>query len=108
MLQWQLAIQEYRGNKTIFPKYGNIPKDADGISRWALANTPENPAWVPQEENRIEGIFVTDIGTKFYNQVEKSYRMDKNFRILCQLLMKDCRDPSLSERLDETWKKACA
>ncbi|MBW0584591.1 hypothetical protein O181_124306 [Austropuccinia psidii MF-1] len=26
--------------------------------------------------------------------------------ILCQLLMKDCKDPSLSSKLDEIWKKA--
>ncbi|MBW0482049.1 hypothetical protein O181_021764 [Austropuccinia psidii MF-1] len=32
--------------------------------------------------------------------------MDKNCHILCQLLMKDCKDPSLSSKLDETWKKA--
>ncbi|MBW0495930.1 hypothetical protein O181_035645 [Austropuccinia psidii MF-1] len=31
--------------------------------------------------------------------------MDKNCHILCQLLMKDCKDPSLSSKLDETWKK---
>ncbi|MBW0544543.1 hypothetical protein O181_084258 [Austropuccinia psidii MF-1] len=45
MLRWQIAIQEYRGNMTIVHKSGNIHKNADGLSRWALANTPENPAW---------------------------------------------------------------
>ncbi|MBW0582466.1 hypothetical protein O181_122181 [Austropuccinia psidii MF-1] len=44
MLRWQIAVQEYRGNMTIFHKSGNINKNADGLSRWALANTPENPA----------------------------------------------------------------
>ncbi|MBW0517762.1 hypothetical protein O181_057477 [Austropuccinia psidii MF-1] len=63
MLRWQITIQEDRGNMTIVPKSGNIHKSADGVSRWALANTPENPAWVPQEEHHIEGIFVTNIGT---------------------------------------------
>ncbi|MBW0562751.1 hypothetical protein O181_102466 [Austropuccinia psidii MF-1] len=71
MLRWQIAIQEYRGNMTIVHKSGNIHKNADGLSRWALENTPDNPAWVPQEE----------------------------------LLMKDCKDPSLSSKLDETWKR---
>ncbi|MBW0524472.1 hypothetical protein O181_064187 [Austropuccinia psidii MF-1] len=70
MLRWQIAIQEYRGNMTIVHKYGNINENADGLSRWALANTPENPAWVPQEEHHIEGICVTDIGTEFFNQVK--------------------------------------
>ncbi|MBW0518422.1 hypothetical protein O181_058137 [Austropuccinia psidii MF-1] len=43
MLRWQIAIQEYGGNMTIVYKSGNIQKNADGLSRWALANTPENP-----------------------------------------------------------------
>ncbi|MBW0534823.1 hypothetical protein O181_074538 [Austropuccinia psidii MF-1] len=63
MLRWQIAIQEYRGNMNVVQKYGNIHKNADGLSRWALANTPENTAWVPQEEYHIEMICVTDIGT---------------------------------------------
>ncbi|MBW0540366.1 hypothetical protein O181_080081 [Austropuccinia psidii MF-1] len=49
MLRWQIAIQEYRGNMTIFHKEGKIHKDDDGLSRWALANTPDNPAYVPLE-----------------------------------------------------------
>ncbi|MBW0505910.1 hypothetical protein O181_045625 [Austropuccinia psidii MF-1] len=106
MLRWQIAIQEYRGNMTIVHKSGNINKNLDGLSRWALENTPDNPAWVPQEEHHIEGICVTDIGTEFFNQVKESYRIDKNFHILIQLLMEDCKDPSLSPKLDETWKKA--
>ncbi|MBW0525877.1 hypothetical protein O181_065592 [Austropuccinia psidii MF-1] len=106
MLRWQIAIQEYRGNMNIVHKSGNIHKIADGLSRWALANTPENPAWIPQEEHHIEGICVTDIGTEFFNQVKESYKMDKNCHILCKLLMKDCKDPSLSSKLDETWKNA--
>ncbi|MBW0559894.1 hypothetical protein O181_099609 [Austropuccinia psidii MF-1] len=49
MLRWQIAIQEYRGNMTIVHKSGNIHRNADGISRWALANTPDSPAYVPLE-----------------------------------------------------------
>ncbi|MBW0467458.1 hypothetical protein O181_007173 [Austropuccinia psidii MF-1] len=98
MLGWKIAIQEYRGNMTIVYKYGNIPKNSDGISRWALPNKPENPAWVPQEEHQ-EGICVKDIGTEFLNQVKESYKIDKNCHILCQPLMKDCKDLSLSSKL---------
>ncbi|MBW0560559.1 hypothetical protein O181_100274 [Austropuccinia psidii MF-1] len=76
MLRWKIAIQEYRGNLTIFHTFGNIHKNADALSRWALANTPENPAWVPQEEHHIEGICFTDIGTEFFNQVKESYKID--------------------------------
>ncbi|MBW0498946.1 hypothetical protein O181_038661 [Austropuccinia psidii MF-1] len=85
---------------TIVHKSGNIHKNSDGCSRWALANMPENPAWVPQEEHHIEGICVTDIGTKFFNQVEETHTMYKQCHILCKLLMQDCKDPSLSSKLD--------
>ncbi|MBW0557957.1 hypothetical protein O181_097672 [Austropuccinia psidii MF-1] len=47
MLRWQIAIQEYRGNMTIVNKAGNIHKNADGLSRCALPNTPDNPACFP-------------------------------------------------------------
>ncbi|MBW0546892.1 hypothetical protein O181_086607 [Austropuccinia psidii MF-1] len=89
MLRWQIAIQ----NMTIDHKSGNIHENSYGLSRWALANTPDNPTWVPQEEHHIEEICVTDIGTEFFNQVKESYQIDKNFHILRQLLMKDCKDP---------------
>ncbi|MBW0496291.1 hypothetical protein O181_036006 [Austropuccinia psidii MF-1] len=47
MLRWKIDIKEYRGNMTIVHKAGNIHKNADGLSRWALVNTPDNPAYVP-------------------------------------------------------------
>ncbi|MBW0557863.1 hypothetical protein O181_097578 [Austropuccinia psidii MF-1] len=47
------SIQEYRGNMTIVHKAGNIHKNADELSRWALANTPDNPAYVPLEADHI-------------------------------------------------------
>ncbi|MBW0541172.1 hypothetical protein O181_080887 [Austropuccinia psidii MF-1] len=105
MLRWQISTQEYRGNMTIVHKSGNIHKNADGLTRWALANTPENPAWVLQEEHHIEGIWVTDIGTEFSNQAKETYKMDKTCHILCQISMKDCKDLSLPSKIDEIWKK---
>ncbi|MBW0564105.1 hypothetical protein O181_103820 [Austropuccinia psidii MF-1] len=66
MLRWQIAIQEYRGNMTIFQNAGNINKNADRCSRWELANTLDNPAYLPLEEEPqipIEGINIADIGT---------------------------------------------
>ncbi|MBW0521832.1 hypothetical protein O181_061547 [Austropuccinia psidii MF-1] len=91
---------------TIAHKSGNIHKNEDDVSKWALANTPENPAWVPQEEHHIEGICVTDIGTEFFYQAKESYKMDRNCHILCQLLIKDFKDSSSSSKLDEILKKA--
>ncbi|MBW0510827.1 hypothetical protein O181_050542 [Austropuccinia psidii MF-1] len=84
---------------------GSIHKNVEGLSRWALENTPENPEWVPQEEHHIEVICVTDISTEFYNQVKEIYKIDRNCHILFQLLMKECKDPSLSSKVNEIWKK---
>ncbi|MBW0585944.1 hypothetical protein O181_125659 [Austropuccinia psidii MF-1] len=92
MLRWQIAIQEYRGNMTIFQKAEKIHKNADGLSRWALANTPDNPAYVPLEAEPqipIEGINISDIGTEFFEEVRESHKQDENCHILTYLLDKD-------------------
>ncbi|MBW0540972.1 hypothetical protein O181_080687 [Austropuccinia psidii MF-1] len=106
MLRWQIFIQEYRVNMNIVHRSGNIHKNSDGLGIWALAHTPENLAWVPQEEHHIEGICIPDIGTEFFNPVKQNYNMDKNLHILCQLLIKDCKGPPLSSKLTEVWEKA--
>ncbi|MBW0583432.1 hypothetical protein O181_123147 [Austropuccinia psidii MF-1] len=107
MLRWQIAIQEYRGNMTIVHKVGHIHKNSDGLSRWALANTPDNPAYVPLEAEPqipIEEINITDTGTKFFEEVREPYKQDNNFHILTSLLDKYCKDTSLVNALDEVWK----
>ncbi|MBW0520683.1 hypothetical protein O181_060398 [Austropuccinia psidii MF-1] len=81
VLRWQIAIQEYRGNMTIIHKAGNIHRNSDGPSRWALANTLINPAYVPLEAEPqipIEGINITDIGTEFFEEVREYYKQEKN------------------------------
>ncbi|MBW0529727.1 hypothetical protein O181_069442 [Austropuccinia psidii MF-1] len=102
MLRWQIAIQEYRGNMTIVHKDANIHKNADGLRRWALPNNIDNPAFVIEEASPqipIEGIHVTDLNTTFFEEVRNSYTQDKNCSILCQLLIKDCKDNSLIHAL---------
>ncbi|MBW0551852.1 hypothetical protein O181_091567 [Austropuccinia psidii MF-1] len=92
MLIWPIAIQEYRHNMTIAHKAGKIHKNAYGLSRWELANTPDNPAYVALEAEPqipIEGINITDIGTEFFEEVRESYKQDKNFHNLTSLLDKD-------------------
>ncbi|MBW0581142.1 hypothetical protein O181_120857 [Austropuccinia psidii MF-1] len=109
MLRWQIAIQEYRGNMTIFHKAENIHKNADGLSRWALSNTPDNPAYVPLEEEPhilIEGINITYIGSEFFEEVRDSYKKDNNCHILKSFLDKDCKDTALVNSLDEVWKNS--
>ncbi|MBW0534379.1 hypothetical protein O181_074094 [Austropuccinia psidii MF-1] len=81
MLRWQIVIKEYRGDRTIVHKAGNIHKNADGLRRWALANTPDNPAYVPLEAEpqiQIEGINITDIGT---DSLKRSENLIKKTRI---------------------------
>ncbi|MBW0502004.1 hypothetical protein O181_041719 [Austropuccinia psidii MF-1] len=110
MLRWQIAIQEYRGNMNIVHKDGNIHKNADGMSIWPLTNNTYNPAYGPKEASPqipIEVISVKDLNTTFLEEVRNSYTQDKNCRILCQLLTKDCKDNSLIHALNEIWKKTC-
>ncbi|MBW0516618.1 hypothetical protein O181_056333 [Austropuccinia psidii MF-1] len=98
MLRWQIAIEEYEGNITIFHHAENIDKNADGLSRWALSNTPDSPAYVLLEEEqqiRIQVINITDIGTEFFKEVRESYKQDKNCHILKTFLDKDCKDTGL-------------
>jgi hypothetical protein len=76
ILRWQIAIQQYRGHMTIVHKAGIKHKNADGLSRWALPNTPDNPAWDPEDEDifPILGIHVCDLDIVFYNLVQESYK----------------------------------
>ncbi|MBW0500505.1 hypothetical protein O181_040220 [Austropuccinia psidii MF-1] len=67
---------------TIVHKALNIQKNNDGLSRWALPNTPANPAYVPtsaEPQIPIEGINITDVGAEFFEEVRESYKQDKNF-----------------------------
>ncbi|MBW0495916.1 hypothetical protein O181_035631 [Austropuccinia psidii MF-1] len=107
MLRWQIGIQEYRGNITIVHKAGNIHKNSDGLSRWALTSKTDNPAYVPttaEPQVSIEGINITDVGTEFFEEVRESYKKDKNCHIITDLLEKDCKDASLANSLDNIWK----
>ncbi|MBW0550084.1 hypothetical protein O181_089799 [Austropuccinia psidii MF-1] len=107
LLRWQIAIKEYRGNITIVHKAGNIHKNADGLSRWALTNTPDNPAYVPtgaKLQITIKGINITDVGTEFFEEVRDSYKLDRNCHIITSLLDKDCKDAAWANSLDYIWK----
>ncbi|MBW0495368.1 hypothetical protein O181_035083 [Austropuccinia psidii MF-1] len=95
MLRGQIAIKEYRGNMTIVHKAVNIHKFSYALSRWALANNLNNPAYFRLEYKTqipIEGINITDMGTEFFEEVRESYKQDKNFHILISFPDKDCKD----------------
>ncbi|MBW0571957.1 hypothetical protein O181_111672 [Austropuccinia psidii MF-1] len=92
---------------TIVHKAGNIHKNADGLSRWALPNTPDNPSYVPtgaEPQIPIEGINITDVGTEFFEEVRESYKLDKNCHILTSLCDKYCKDEALANSLDDISK----
>ncbi|MBW0518277.1 hypothetical protein O181_057992 [Austropuccinia psidii MF-1] len=91
ILRWQIDIQEYRGNMNIVHKAGNIHQNSDGLSKWELPNTPENPDYVTssaEPQIPIEGINNTAVGTEFFEEVRESYKKDKNCHILTALLDK--------------------
>ncbi|MBW0504339.1 hypothetical protein O181_044054 [Austropuccinia psidii MF-1] len=107
MLRWQIATQEYRGNMNIVHKSGKIHRNADGLSRWALGNTPDNPDYVPFEAElqiQIEETNITDIWTELFEEVRESYKQDNNCHIWNSLLDQDFKDTSLVNALDEVWK----
>ncbi|MBW0522076.1 hypothetical protein O181_061791 [Austropuccinia psidii MF-1] len=92
---------------TIVHKGGNIHKNADGLSIWALTNTTDNPAYFPKNSEpqiSIEGNNITDVGTKFFEGVRESHKEDNNNDILNYLLDKDCKDKDLADSLDDIWK----
>ncbi|MBW0522149.1 hypothetical protein O181_061864 [Austropuccinia psidii MF-1] len=83
--------------------------NADGLSIWALPNTPENPAYVPtgaEPQIPIGGIKITDVGTKLFAEVRERYKLDKNCHILTSLVEKDRKDAALANSLDDIWKKS--
>ncbi|MBW0582237.1 hypothetical protein O181_121952 [Austropuccinia psidii MF-1] len=90
-------------------KAGSIHKNADGLSIWALANTPDSPAYVPLEEepqSPIEGINITYFETDFFEGVRESFKQDKNYHIFTSSLEKDCKDKALVSSLDEIRKNS--
>ncbi|MBW0529398.1 hypothetical protein O181_069113 [Austropuccinia psidii MF-1] len=87
MLRWKIAIKEYRGNMTMVHKAGNIYKNADGLSIWALTNTSDNPAYVLQVQN-----------------LKRPSQMWGQNPLYTTLLDKNCRDASLTNSLDYIWK----
>ncbi|MBW0509362.1 hypothetical protein O181_049077 [Austropuccinia psidii MF-1] len=107
LLGWQIATQEYRSKITIVHKSGNIDKNSDDSSRWALPNTPDNLAYIPENAEPqipIEGINITDVGTEFFREVGEIYKKDNNFHILISLLDKYFKDTALANSLADIWK----
>jgi hypothetical protein len=73
---------------TIKHKPGAKHQNADTLSRWALPNTPDNPAWDPEEVSDfpILGIHACDLDEAFYSAVRDSYTSEPNFLKLVDIL----------------------
>ncbi|MBW0496020.1 hypothetical protein O181_035735 [Austropuccinia psidii MF-1] len=53
MVEWQIVIQESRGNMTIIYKEGKSHTKAHGLSRWPLDNVKLYPDYDPEIEGNI-------------------------------------------------------
>ncbi|KAI7951607.1 hypothetical protein MJO28_007291 [Puccinia striiformis f. sp. tritici] len=107
MLRWQIAIQQYRGSMTIIHKSGAKHKNADGLSRWALPNTPDNPAFDPEDEEifPILGIHACDLDAAFYDLVRQSYSNNCDLNTLISILQTDKHSPELVASLPKDLSK---
>ncbi|MBW0544703.1 hypothetical protein O181_084418 [Austropuccinia psidii MF-1] len=109
MFIWQIAIKEYIGTINIAHKAGNIHKNFDGLSRWELANTPDNSACFPLEAEPqipIEDINITDLGTEFSKEVIELFMQEKNLHIFTSFLDKDFKYTDWGNSLDEVGKNS--
>ncbi|KAI7938370.1 hypothetical protein MJO28_015290 [Puccinia striiformis f. sp. tritici] len=97
MLRWQIAIQQYRGSTTIVHKSGSKHQNADGLSRWALPNTPDNPAYVSEDEDifPILGIHACDLDSAFYEVVKQSYSSNCELITFINILTTNNNNPEL-------------
>ncbi|MBW0470481.1 hypothetical protein O181_010196 [Austropuccinia psidii MF-1] len=108
-LTWQIAIQKYRCNMNIVNKAEIIHKNAYGLKRWEVYNTPDNPAYVPLEAEPqipIDGIIRTDIWNELIEELRASYKQDKNFHVLTSFLDKDFKHTALVHSLGEILKNS--
>ena len=66
---------------TIVHKAVKRHSNADGLSRWALPNTPKSPAWTSEDEDifTILGIHVCDLDKSYYSLIRDSYQANPEF-----------------------------
>ena len=108
MLRWQIALQEYRSNMTIVHRDGLLHRNADGLSRWSLPNTKDNPACDLEETNNcpINGISCTDLSEEFFDLIRKGYNEEPDALTIINLMMEQKENSPLIESLSLPWKKS--
>ncbi|KAG0148276.1 hypothetical protein CROQUDRAFT_16628, partial [Cronartium quercuum f. sp. fusiforme G11] len=93
---------------TIIHRPGKLHQNADGLSRMALPNTQENPAWDPEDYMKdipIMGISLCELSNEFFKEIEDSYNNDSNTTKLVKILSQEKTDLSLSTTLESPWKE---
>jgi hypothetical protein len=92
---------------TIIHKEGTKHKNADGLSRWALPNTPANLPYDPEDDYifPILGIHVCDLDEAFYEMVKQSYNNNCELLKLITILNNDNSPPELVASLPDTLSK---
>ncbi|MBW0497295.1 hypothetical protein O181_037010 [Austropuccinia psidii MF-1] len=88
---------------TIDHKSVNIHENSDGLSRWVLPNTLDNPAYVStnaETQFPIELINITDVETGFFEKPRESYKQYRNCHILNCLLDNYWKYSALANSLD--------
>jgi hypothetical protein len=107
MLRWMMAIQEYKPFMTITHRPGKFHNNADGLSRMALPNDSDNPAWEPEEMERdipVMGISLCELSDEFFEEVKDSYEKNSNTTKLVRILSIQKTDLSLITTLEQPWK----
>ncbi|KAG0139071.1 hypothetical protein CROQUDRAFT_55280 [Cronartium quercuum f. sp. fusiforme G11] len=93
---------------TISHRPGKLHNNADGLSRMALPNNAENPAWDPEKKNKeipIMGISLSELHDEFFKEIEESYLTDTNTSKLVRILSQEKTDLSLSTTLESPWRE---
>ncbi|MBW0539396.1 hypothetical protein O181_079111 [Austropuccinia psidii MF-1] len=103
LLQWQIAIQEYRGNMTVI--YKEDRKKNFRFSEWAPESGTLDSGNTDSKETEtpILGISSSELHNEFLSAVLKSYAKNKQCGTLMQLLQQKYRSPELESQLEEPW-----
>ena len=94
---------------TIVHRDGVKHKNADGLSRWALPNNPQNPAYdleLCERELPIMTIHISDLESSFWEGISESYSKDPNCSTLLEILGCNHKQQGLIDSLPETWKQS--
>ena len=108
MLRWMIAIQEYRPYMTITHRPGKLHNNADGLSRMALPNDSNNPAWEPddiEKEIPVMGITIGDLSEEFFQDIASSYEGNTNTIKLIKILTQEKPDLALITTLEEPGRR---